>query len=166
MSKDYRGILYQLNNQLVSILNQHTDFDTGEIDTAVYTELDAIGLAREEILEQMALYIKELQAQEVALKTEQDSLASRRASVNKQIDGLKSSLTQELAGQRLETPKVAVSFRKSTSVNVIDMDTLPAIYRREKVTYTADKQEIKQALQAGHQVTGAELVERQNLQIK
>jgi hypothetical protein len=46
------------------------------------------------------------------------------------------------------------------------MEQLPSIYVTEKVSVSADKTRIKQAIKNGENITGARLVINQNLQIK
>lgn len=66
-------------------------------------------------------------------------------------------------------PEHRITSRRSTAVE-IDPDLQPADLpddlRRVKTTYTADKTAIKAALQAGHDIPGAELVERRSWSIK
>ena len=57
-------------------------------------------------------------------------------------------------------------FRKSTAVAVFDESQIPAEFMREKISYAADKAAIKKAIEAGQDVAGARMEERQNLQIR
>jgi len=55
--------------------------------------------------------------------------------------------------------------RKSTSVEVDDVNNLPDKFKVVKVTEQADKKAIKEALQSGEEVAGCRIVNNQNLKI-
>ena len=67
---------------------------------------------------------------------------------------------------KIESPLIKLSFRKSQSVNVSDVNSLPNEYKTIKVTEQADKMKIKQALQNGEQIQGCSIITNTNLQIK
>lgn len=65
----------------------------------------------------------------------------------------------------IETPLIKINFRKSTSVKVIDVDELPdncVIIERKPIPKT----EIKNKIESGEEINGAELVTNRNIQIK
>lgn len=55
--------------------------------------------------------------------------------------------------------------RKSSSIKVEDVNTLPAEYKTVKVTESANKTELKNAIKRGESIKGVELVENLNLKI-
>lgn len=55
--------------------------------------------------------------------------------------------------------------RKSTSIHVEDVNSLPKEYKVIKVTESADKMELKRALKSGEEIDGVTLVEHINLKI-
>ena len=57
-----------------------------------------------------------------------------------------------------------ISFRKSESVEIDNVEELEDRFKRVKVE--ADKTAIKQAIKSGKEVKGARLVENNNLQIR
>ncbi|PKL76371.1 MAG: hypothetical protein CVV27_10610 [Candidatus Melainabacteria bacterium HGW-Melainabacteria-1] len=68
---------------------------------------------------------------------------------------------------KADTAHYKLSFRKSTAVELaIEPQALPAIYQRPKTIIDADKAALKTALQAGQEIPGARLIERQSLQIR
>jgi alanine dehydrogenase len=67
---------------------------------------------------------------------------------------------------RLETPTLKISFRKSESVEIDNEAEIPAQFLKEKTTYTIDKTAIKEAIKKGEVVIGARLQINQNIQIK
>lgn len=66
----------------------------------------------------------------------------------------------------IKTPLVKINFRKSESVEVDDVNQLPALYKVVKVTEQADKAAIKAAIKDGVEVTGCRIETHRNLQIK
>ena len=66
----------------------------------------------------------------------------------------------------IKTPLVKINFRKSETVEVDDVNKLPAPYKVVKVTEQADKAAIKAALKDGVELPGCSIVEHRNLQIK
>lgn len=84
------------------------------------------------------------------------------ASVDKQIDYLLKLFKIE----KMQTEINELSYRKSEAVVLTDEAVIPAEYKKEKLTISVDKTEIKKALKAGTEVPGVMIEVRQNLQIK
>ena len=55
--------------------------------------------------------------------------------------------------------------RKSSSVQVDDINSLPSRFKTIKITETADKKAIKDAIKAGKEIEGCSIVENLNLKI-
>jgi hypothetical protein len=68
--------------------------------------------------------------------------------------------------EEIKTPLVKINFRKSETVEVDDVNQLPAAFKVVKVTEQADKAAIKAALKDGFEVTGCRIETHRNLQIK
>ena len=162
--------LYDIDNMVYTVLENGLIFDeeTGEI---LFDEenLAALELERNKKLEAVALYIKSLEAEAEAMKVEAKKLADRKEAKERKAERLRSYISksmQALGDTKLETAKVALSFRKSEAVEVYDPVLLPAEFTRTKTTVTPDKTAIKAAIKAGQEVAGATLEIKQNLQIK
>lgn len=163
--------LYEIDAQIKATLDrmlETVDEETGEVavDPA---ELEQLQAAREQKLENIALYIKNLDADAVAMKAEENNLKERRQAAERKAERLRSLLSMSMlqAGEdKFTTARCAVSFRRSEVVNVLDLDMLDAEYVVEKKEYSADKKKLKEALKAGLDITGAVLEEKQNIQIK
>ena len=152
--------LYEINEQLLNL----TDSETGEIED--WSAFEALQMARDEKIENIALYHKNLLAEATALKAEEKSFADRRKKAENKAESLKNYLATSLNGSKFSTTKVAISYRKSTSVEV-DESKLPANWLREiPATRVVDKVEIAKALKAGEAIEGATLVTKQNIQVK
>ena len=59
-----------------------------------------------------------------------------------------------------------VKLRKSQSVEIIDIDSLPDRFVKVKVSKVPDKGQIAKHIKEGNNIEGARLIENQNLQIK
>lgn len=129
-------------------------------------ELDELQMARDDKIEGISLWVKNLEAEKEAVKHEKDNFADREKRLGKKIDSLKGYLTYALQGEKFSTPKVAVSFRKSESVLVKDEYLIPDEYCEFTVMRKPNKKNIKDALKKGKELMGVELVEKQNISIK
>lgn len=158
--------LYEINQAQLNMIETEDGFvnaATGELFTA--EDLESLAIEKDAVIENIALWVKNLDAEAKALKEEESALQERRKAKEKKIESLKRLLSDSLAGKKFETAKVAMSFRKSTAVNVVDETAIPSGYLIEQAP-KIDKTAIKKALQAGIEVAGCTLEERQNLQIK
>ena len=155
--------LYEIDKALADF-EFEIDEETGEILNAA--DLDELKMAREDKIENIGLYIKNLEAEKEAVKHEKDNFADREKRLGKKIESLKGYLTYALDGQKFSTPKVAVSFRKSESVHITDEYLIPDEYKLFTVVKKPDKKTIKDALKNGKEIMGCELLEKQNISIK
>ena len=154
--------LYELDKAIADFeLEVNEDGEVLNID-----ELDELQLAREQKIEGISLWVKNLEAEKDAVKHEKDNFADREKRLGKKIDSLKKYLTYALDGQKFSTPKVAVSFRKSESVLVKDKYLIPDNYMNLSVVREPNKTAIKNALKRGEEIMGVELLEKRNISIK
>lgn len=139
------------------------DMETGEIIDS--EQLDALKMEREQKIENIACWIKNLTSDAEALKAQKQAFADRQKVAENKAASLKKYLSNYLDGQKFSTDKVAISFRKTSAVNVIDMTQIPENYLKYAEP-TADKMAIKAAIKAGEVVPGAEIVEDKSMSIK
>ena len=163
--------LYQLSEALQACIKldeqRMVDTDSGEIlDVDQYL---ALAEALDAKLENLALYIKNQQAEANMIKAEADILAKRAKAKANEAERCKDRLSNFMAnnydGKKFETARVRLSWRTSESVEVSGIDALPDEYLRFKAP-EPDKTKIKAALKAGVELKGCTLVANQNLQIK
>lgn len=159
--------LYEIDQAILALV----DPETGEIlDYEAFSELK---MAKEEKIEGMALWHKNLTAEAAAIKAEETNLAARRKSLEKKAESLKQYIAELLSGSKFSTARVACSFRKSKSVEILDeaafIQEMQESMHYEYLKYsppTINRTEITNAIKAGHLVPGAQLVEKNNLSIK
>lgn len=159
--------LYEINRAIMDCV----DMETGEVIDI--ERLDALQMARDEKLENIGLYIKNLDAEAKAIREEEKALAARRKACENKAKSLREYLSYSLAGQAFKTPRVSVSFRASTYCAVADetavLNWLQANNRDDCIKYTMPEvklDEIKSLLKEGVEIPGAELGQRQNMQLK
>lgn len=152
--------LYEIDKAILACI----DPETGElIDEAALTDLQ---MERTQKIKNVALWLKNLNASAAAYKAERDAFDERMKQAQKKAESLKRYLANALGGEKFVTDECAVSFRKSTSINVLDEASIPAAYMTEKVTRSPDKTAIKAAIKGGEAVPGVALVENLSVQIK
>lgn len=151
--------LFEIEQEILSCI----DMETGEVIDL--EKLDQLEMDRERKIENIALWIKNLLSDAEALKNQKQIFADRQKVAENKAESLKQYLNNYLAGQKFSTDKVAISFRKSTAVNITDPLQIPKEYLKYSDP-TIDKEAIKKAITQGSVVGGAELVESQNIQIK
>lgn len=139
------------------------DEETGEILNA--EDLDNLELEKNEKIEQLCLWIKNLKSDAAAYKAEKDSFAKKQKAAENEAESIKNYIAYILAGEKFKTDRVTVSYRKSEQVECLDMSLVDDDYLRFKEP-ELDKTKIKKALKDGIKVGGCMLVERQNMNIK
>lgn len=141
------------------------DGETGEVfDEAYVADLE---MQIDEKIENIAKYVKNLDSDIEQLKKQKDLFAQRQKQTENKRNALKKYLNDFLDGEKwsAEDKSVTITFRKSEQVNIIDENNIPSDYLVEQLP-KINKAEIKKAIKNGKQVTGAELVTNNNIQIK
>lgn len=159
--------LYKIDMAITEAFEKAVDAETGEIlDEAAFTELDNLQMMRDEKIEGLLLWIKNLTADAEALKREKMAFEERQRSVNKRIESLKRYVIRAIAGQKFRTDRVAVSWRKSKVTEYDgDVELLPEDCISRKPP-EVNKTELKKLLETGVEIPGARIIEKQNMIIK
>lgn len=146
---------------------------TGEV--AGLDELNAVEGELNDKVEGIANYIKELTAMSTAMRQEEKNLAERRKTIENRVSKLQDYIAYQMSAvgkNKVETATAAVTLRKSKSVDIPDeaafvkwaeMSGLDSLISQKT---TANKTEIKKALDAGMDIVGASIVEKTSISIK
>ena len=113
--------------------------------------------------------IREINYNKEIIEKEIERLQKLNRSCNKTIDRLKDNIELAMTTfevDKIETPLIKISFRKSESVEVENVNKLPNEYKVIKLTETADKLKIKDVIKAGETIEGCYLKTNRNIQIK
>lgn len=151
--------LYEIDNAILDCV----DLETGEVfDVEKFEELS---LTRDERIEGICLWIKNLRAEAEALKAEKDAFAKRQKAAENKMESLKKYISGYLAGTAFKSSKVNVSFRKSESLEISEDAIIPDEFLKHKEP-DVDKVALKAAVKAGAYVVGVDIIENLNIQIK
>ena len=157
--------LYEINNELERLMYQAVDEETGEINEEALKQIENMQMAWEEKVENIGCFIKNLRADAKAIKEEKMALGMRQQSAENKADRLEKYLYDMMNGQTFSSPRVAISYRKSSSVHCDDIYKVPDEYLRYKEP-ELDKKAIKEAIKDGEEIPGCYLEETRSMQIK
>lgn len=160
--------LYEIDEEIQELLSE-VDPETGELITD-YAALDALLMEREAKIENIVLFIKNLSSDVRELKAEEAALAERRKKAEKKAERLREYVSHALGGERFQTPRCCVSFRKSTALELGEGFTEWAKeHANTLLRYKEpepDKTAIKAALAGGAEIPNAKLVQNTTMTIK
>ena len=157
--------LYEIDTAIMDCF----DAETGELTNP--EAFENLQVERSQKIENIACWIKDLVADAAAIREEEKALAERRKVMENKAANLKDYLSRFVnPGEKYSSARCAVSWRKSTKVEIFDLEALLndsnmdqyLVYKEPE----PNKKLIKEAIQDGQAVTGCELVDAQNLQIK
>lgn len=160
--------LYEINQSIEEALEAATDPETGEIiDEALLEQYENLIEDRETKIENIVCFIKNLEADAKAIKDEAKNLTTRAKSAENKADHLRKYLEFCLNGEKFQSPRAAVSFRRSQKVQVDEnrLAEIPEEFLRYKDP-EVDKTRVKEALKAGETIPGCELVESVSMILK
>lgn len=125
----------------------------------------------EERAQAVAHVARGMHAEAEAIKLWIKQAQERVKAVEARRERLESYLSEHLNAcgiTKVTGPGIAISFRKSTSVEILDEAQIPREYmvRKPPPAPEVSKSLLSDALKKGVDVPGARLVERQNIQIK
>lgn len=152
--------LYEINQGILDCV----DAETGEIIDV--EKLDALQLARDEKIGNVAAYIKNLSAESKAIKAEEDALAARRKSADKKIKDLKDYLAAALNGQKFKDSRCSIYFSKTAPAVHFENDDERGFIEWAKenapeyLTYaepTVNKTKLKEDINSGLEFSKASL---------
>lgn len=161
--------LYEINNQFEEMQNKISQYaleNFGEVSDELLAEEKEIFESLDNKVENVGLWIKNKTAFVKALKDEKKSLDHRIKMLSNNIDRNKEYITNFLDGEKFESTRIKISYRKSKSIEIIDQEKLSEDFIKTVTTTSPDKIAIKKAISAGNEVDGAVLVENSNIQIK
>jgi alanine dehydrogenase len=160
--------IYQIEKEYLELANQLIE-SGGECSPELELQLTI----NQDQLEQKArgygFVVKQMESDVSIIDAEIERLKGLKNSRLKTIERLETTVSNAMQLHqinKLETPTLKISFRKSESVEIDDESAISFAYLKEKITYTIDKKAIKEAIKKGEVVIGARLQINQNIQIK
>ena len=159
--------LYEINQDILNCVtvedNTTINTETGEVIDA--ERLDALHMEFNDKVRNIACFIKNLKAEAKAVKEEKEKLYARQKAAEDKADQLADYLQRILDGKKMKDTEYEITYRKSEAVSIVDETQIPEGYRIPQPD-KLDKKAILDALKHDCDVPGAELVARQNMQIK
>lgn len=160
--------LYEIDKAIQEALEGAVDPESGEIiDEELLAAYDQLRMDRDQKVENIGLYIKNLEADAAAIKAEAKNLTARAKAAENKAEHLRNYMQFCLNGQKFQSPRLSVSFRRSQKVEV-DQNRLfeiPDDYLRYKEP-EVDKKRVSEALKAGEDIPGCTLVDSVSMIIK
>ncbi len=156
-------------NDLLDMLNQAQEGN--DLDQVALIE-SGLEITQDNFKDKATNYVKFIRSEEAGLSAideEIKRLTALKKSKTSKIDNLEARLSnsmQSIGFDKFDLGLFKLSFRKSTSIEVLDVDQLPEGFKRVKTTIDPDKVAIKKAIEAGQEVTGASIKHSASLQIK
>ena len=151
--------LYEINAAILSCV----DLDTGEIIDA--EQLAALQMEREQKIENVALWYKNLLSDAAQYKAEKEAFAERERAAKAKAERLKEYLLDALQGDAYKSTRVNITYRNSSRVIVDDVLNLPPRFVRFAEP-EPNKTEIAAAIKNGEEVNGAHIENNVSMIIK
>ena len=156
--------LYELTTQATALYEM---LQAEVIDEQIFNDtLEAMGAG--EKIESYCKLIKQFQSDAEMFKTEIDRLTARKKTAENGVERLKAALLlfmQQTGQDKVKAGSFAVSTATTQAVNITDEKSIPCIYLVEQPP-KIDKAGIKNALKAGEQINGAELIYNTGVRIR
>ena len=157
--------LYNIEQEYLTLISEIESLD-GELTPEIE---DQLNINKEQLESKSVAYLQVISTKEgvnSAIDIEIKRLQALKKRNNGLVDNLKSRLlTAVTLFGNFEIGFNKFGTRKSSSVAVDDVNSLPTEYKTVKVTEAADKKAIKDAIKAGKDVPGCSIVENLNLKI-
>lgn len=179
--------IFKIDEKLRTIMEYAVDPETGEMLEGFDLEkaLNECSMELDKKIENTSLFIKQLKAEEEAIKKEKLELQKRQNGKKNLADRLEKYLdnyfryvqedyftdeTDKVKFRKFETPRCVISYCKSDTVEIKDLNKVPTNYIKPRQLKDTDvmKTEIKKYLKAHENETidGVELVKNKNINIK
>lgn len=160
--------IFNIQTEYQQLVNQLIDNGgeiTSELELALQINKDNFHSKSENYAYITKQFDGEMDIIDNEIKRLQQAKKSREKTIQRLKDTIElAMLTFEV--DKIETPLIKISFRKSESVEVTDVNELPNEYKVIKVIESADKLKIKDALKSGMFIEGCSIKTNRNLQIK
>lgn len=157
--------LFEIKQEIESLI----DYETGEI--ADYEAFAELQMSKQEKIENTIAFIKNLESDAEALKTQADAFAERYKAYKKKAENLKEYLDRFLEGEDFACTTGEIKHRKSSRVEINDEVSF-MLYASSNPDFVIkaepkpNKTAIKEAIKLGQTVPGCEIVETKTMSIK
>ena len=169
--------LYEINSELIDLLDRlEPDPETGEVPAdyeEIISEINALALRKEEILQYLAKLALNYRAETAALKAEEARLKERRDTLSAKEERLIRILDRECDGVTTDLGIATLSYRRTSRVDVSDESEAVAWLKEHDYTSafkipepTVYKAEVKKLISAGQEIPGCTVIEDRSCSLK
>ena len=151
--------LFEINQEILDCI----DMETGEIIAP--EKLEHLQMDKRDKLRNIAFVALNASADAKAYEEQKKKFAAREKAAKATVAWAKETLARELGGKKMKEAEFAISYRKSEAVEVADEAAVPDEFRIPQPD-KIDRAALKAALKNGAVIAGAQIVERQNIQIR
>lgn len=149
--------LYEMTEEIRNLYEMLAEADAEDIDQIVSDAIE--GIEADKKVEGYCQVIKQLKADAEMLKAEKARIDRKKATAENAIERMRKALTDFMDATHQDKVKAgtfSVSMRETASVNILNELDLPERFLIPQMP-KADKKAIKEALDNGETVDGAEL---------
>ena len=151
--------LYEIDAAILACI----DMETGEVIDL--EQLEALQLEREQKIESIALWYKNLLSDSAQYAAEEAVFKQKKQQAKAQAERLKQFLQDALQGNNYKSTRVSITHRNSSRVVVDDVLNLPPRFVKFQDP-EPDKVAIKEAIKNGEEVYGARIESAVSMCIK
>ena len=161
--------LYKIADEFQNILQETDEF--GEIDAALLDKLEAVSQAVEAKSIAVACYIKNLEAERNSIEVARKEMAARELQLDKKVEFFTGYLKENMErcgiSEISSSPYFAIKIKKCpVAVSVLCEEVIPEKYWKRKEVLSLDRVLIKEDINAGIEIDGAELKQNTRLEIR
>lgn len=163
--------LYEIDSQIKAIIDSIYDEvdENGEVGEIDFSALEDLKEERRNKMENIALYIKNLEAEAKAIKDEEEKFTKRRKRLENKAEGLRGLLIRSITengDKDFSTARCSAKVRESDVTDILDEELIPREYMKESIKYSPDKAAIKKAIKSGIEVSGARVIVNRTIKIE
>lgn len=151
--------LFEINQEILDCI----DLETGEIITP--EKLEALQMDKHEKLRNIAFVALNAAADAKAYEEQEKKFAARKKAAKSTVEWAKETLARELAGKKMKEAEFTVSYRKSETVEISNINSVPDEFLAPQPP-KVDKAGLKKAIKGGAVIDGVTIAEKKNIQIK
>lgn len=159
--------IYELNKNYQYVSELLETAETEDELQVINDTLELLQCSIEEKVENTAKYIKNVESDIEGIKAEINRLTALKKQKERNTEWLKTNIEYALKTKgidKLEVGTFKCGYRKSESVEVDDLKSIPSDYIKTEIK--PDKTAIKKALKAGEEINGVHIQTNMNFYIK
>ena len=165
------GKLFDIAERYKNIEELSELVNSGELDAEVLQNaLNEVEGELTDKLNNITYIVRKLEGEMATIKAEKERLDKREKTTKKTVENLKSYMFNAM--KFTDTKKLSNGLNTWTiakspkSVLITDEKAIREEFKTEKVTIAVDKKKIKEAIENGEIIDGAELIQNESLRIK